>query len=245
MSHTQGQTIFRDVVSFKSTNVTLFPLSVLLYREAESEQRLEKPVKRILEVVQSSLTTAHTRSAVESDIPHGHERRRCRTAVPGKSRDSVSEAATRKKKAPEVSQTITPRRPQMDSTQDGSSRRVGTSHHSTQSIFSNIAEPGLCHVLPWLDWSELRQIQRFFNHLSEHIRLWCLSLASRQRQKANHILTYWNKKQRAQASRGADRVLAKLLTTRRDTHQLEMCCAQLRWEASHTTASIANRTSLS
>ena len=42
----------------------------------------------------------------------------------------------------------------------GASKRVGTSCHSAQRIFSKTVEPGLCHVLFWLDWSALRQIQR-------------------------------------------------------------------------------------
>ena len=62
---------------------------------------------------------------------------------------------------------------------EDASRRVGTSRHNTQGIFSKNAELGLCHVLPWLDWSELRQIQRFCNHFSEYIHLRYLSLASR------------------------------------------------------------------
>ena len=65
--------------------------------------------------------------------------------------------------------------------QEGASWRVGTSRISTQSIFRKTEEPGLCHVLPLLDWSELRQIRRVCNHLSECIHLRDLSLGSPQR----------------------------------------------------------------
>ena len=65
--------------------------------------------------------------------------------------------------------------------QEGASWRVGTSRLSTQSIVRKTAEPGLCHVLPLLDRSELRQIRRVCNHLSECIHLRDLSLGSPQR----------------------------------------------------------------
>ena len=75
----------------------------------------------------------------------------------------------------------------MESAQEGASRLDGTSRHSTQGILSETAEPGLCHVLPWIG-------QNFDNSY--------LSLISRQRvvwrdpaqEGANNMPAHWNTK---------------------------------------------------
>ena len=53
--------------------------------------------------------------------------------------------------------------------QGGASRRVGPCRHTRRRIFQTARHPVSCHVLSWLDWSELRQIRMVCNHLPEYI----------------------------------------------------------------------------
>ena len=58
------------------------------------------------------------------------------------------------------------------------------------------------YVLPWLDWSELRQVRMACDHLPENVHHRQLSLSCRHRrvwrdlapEDANDILAHWNKK---------------------------------------------------
>ena len=121
--------------------------------------------------------------------------------------------------------------------QGGALDHVGTSCTRARSLFSMAAEPGLSHVLPWLDRTDLRQIRRVCNQLSEYIRERYLSLGFRMRgvwqdpapEDANNILACWNRTRKSQATKGAVMVLATLWTTRHDSQELHTCSAQLRW----------------
>ena len=65
--------------------------------------------------------------------------------------------------------------------QDGANRRVGTCRYGRRSLFSKAAEPRLCHVLPWLDRSDLHQLQMASLNVAENEQQRHLSLACRLR----------------------------------------------------------------
>ena len=67
---------------------------------------------------------------------------------------------------------------QKDAAEEGASRRLENCRHSNQRIFSTAAEPGFCHVLAWLDWSDLHRIrvasklsQNTYNSGSSRLRI--------------------------------------------------------------------------
>ena len=65
--------------------------------------------------------------------------------------------------------------------QEGAGGRVRPCRHSKQSIFSKAAEPGLCHLLPLLDRSDLHQLQMTIHIHPVYIQQRHLSLACRLR----------------------------------------------------------------